>query len=351
MKQDWELSKKRYDAFWQNEAVDRCVLYLDLPSVPPEPEPESYRERWMDIEARTRRQETYAGRLRFMGDGFPFAFVNFGPGVLAAFMGSSYEFGKDTIWFDREPLLSDWDFSKLAFDTSCEMWRAVEEMTSRYLDGGKVLTSITDLGGTLDILASLRGSEPLIYDLYDEPEKVHQAIDRIESVWERAYTIFSNQLLNRQGAITSWMPIWCRERYYPLQCDFSAMISPAMFGEFVLPNLRRQTEFLDHAVYHLDGPGEIPHVDQLLTLPRLTAIQWTPGAGCADLLDPCWFELYQKILSAGKGLVLMCEGLQNPERLEYLLSKIPTKGLFISSCCTEEQALEALRIAEAAGVK
>ena len=123
------------------------------------------------------------------------------------------------------------------------------------------------------------------------------------------------------------MPIWCRQCYAPLQCDFSAMLSPDMFKEFVLPDLVELTEFLDKSIYHLDGPGEIPHVDHLLTIPRLNAIQWTSGAGNCDVTDACWFEMYDKIQAAGKGLVLFVE---RPDQLEPLLHHLSPRGVFLS---------------------
>ena len=41
------------------------------------------------------------------------------------------------------------------------------------------------------------------------------------------------------------MPIYSEKPYYPLQCDFSAMISPDMFEEFVLPELRYHLSYLE----------------------------------------------------------------------------------------------------------
>ena len=38
------------------------------------------------------------------------------------------------------------------------------------------------------------------------------------------------------------MGLWAPMRWYPLQCDFSAMISPDMFAEFVLPDLAEQCD-------------------------------------------------------------------------------------------------------------
>ena len=52
---------------------------------------------------------------------------------------------------------------------------------------------------------------------------------------------------------------------------------------------------MPRSIYHLDGPGEIPHLDMLLDIPRLNGIQWVAGAGKAALTDPCWFDMYKKM--------------------------------------------------------
>ncbi|HEX7541596.1 MAG TPA: hypothetical protein VF352_05645 [Anaerolineales bacterium] len=55
------------------------------------------------------------------------------------------------------------------------------------------------------------------------------------------------------------------------------MISPKMFERFVLPDLETCCAAMDHALYHLDGKGQLVHVDTLLSTPRLRGIQWVPG--------------------------------------------------------------------------
>ena len=116
--------------------------------------------------------------------------------------------------------------------------------------------------------------------------------------------LLANKLIEAQGGMTSWIPLWSDQIFFPLQCDYSAMISPQMFGEFVLPDLKEQTEYMDRSIYHLDGAGEFPHLEQILSLPRLNALQWAPGAGKPGGGDPCWFDFYRKVQAAGKSLLI-----------------------------------------------
>ena len=83
-----------------------------------------------------------------------------------------------------------------------------------------------------------------------------------------------------------------------LQCDFSYMISPRMFERFVLPEIRATCQRLPRAFYHLDGVGQIHHLDHLLSIAELDGVQWVPGDGKPDCAH--WPEIYRKVHAAGK---------------------------------------------------
>ena len=72
-----------------------------------------------------------------------------------------------------------------------------------------------------------------------------------------------------------------------LQSDFSYMISPRMFERLILPDLTACCEALEYAFYHLDGKGEIKHLDMLLSIERLRGIQWIPGDGAPPPRNGC----------------------------------------------------------------
>jgi hypothetical protein len=76
------------------------------------------------------------------------------------------------------------------------------------------------------------------------------------------------------------------------------MISPKMFEHLVLPDLIKCCDELDHAFYHLDGKGQIRHLDMLLSVERLRGIQWVPGDGAPP--PEAWLPLLKRIRDAGK---------------------------------------------------
>jgi 5-methyltetrahydrofolate--homocysteine methyltransferase len=143
-----------------------------------------------------------------------------------------------------------------------------------------------------------------------------------------------------QTGTMDWMGIWFPGQGSGVECDFSAMISPAMFEEFVLPDLQEQCRRLEHSIYHWDGPGQLPHLDLLLSIPELDAIQWTPGAGNPGPGSPKWFPLYRRIQEAGKGVVLL--GIA-PEDIEGVMGELSPKGLLMTTRTeTEDQARDLL---------
>ncbi|MCL1795337.1 MAG: hypothetical protein FWG37_00460 [Clostridia bacterium] len=334
-------TRKRYEAFWARDYDTRAVLWIEVPSKAAYLEPPSdMTERWENMEYRIKACRQYMQNTRYFAEAIPGTWINFGPGVMAAMLGGDYAYFPDTVWFGRSPIMKDWrDMDSIHISRDNRMHRFVLEATERILrdSAGTYRVGMTDLGGAMDILASLRGTEPLLTDLLDAPEEVEKATKKLDDLWETTYSEFYalNNAMGQHG-MTTWMPIWCPKRWYPLQCDFSAMISPDHFRRFVLPSVDRGARFLDHSVYHLDGVGELPHLDMLLSIDRLDAIQWVPGDGKPGCGDEGWFPVYEKIQSRGKGLVLM--GVNSSVEMLRLLKQFSHKGLCIfgTLSCAEE---------------
>ena len=79
-------------------------------------------------------------------------------------------------------------------------------------------------------------------------------------------------------------------------------MSPNQFREFIVDSLRQQARKLDHVLYHLDGPDAIKHVDALMEIEEIDALQWTSGDHGPDGTLEDWYEIYDKARRAGKSL-------------------------------------------------
>ena len=171
---------------------------------------------------------------------------------------------------------------------------------------GRYLTTLPDLIENLDIVASLIGGLNTQYALKDDPDGVKRLIAEVNDAYFRCYDELYELLDGPTlGSCFSAFRIWGPGRVAKLQCDASAMISPEMFGDVVVPGLNRQIARLDYTVYHLDGPDAVCHLDTLLHETDLDAIQWTPGAGQPGLDDESYRPMYRRVQDAGKSLLLL----------------------------------------------
>ena len=348
--------RRRYNAFWEHEGYGRAVMSVtyttpELAALDPE---FTVGDDWTNLPRRlawTKERMRLIGRV---GDSVPSVFTNFGPGAFSACIGGTFSCDPKTVWFENEPVITDWEGGAaeraVAFDPNAPMTRLIDDYITMLLEAGqgKFYTSLPDIGGTYDIIAALRGTQELLMDMLFYPEEIKAFNRHLQPMIRDYFLSISRRLMEAQGGFTSWMPIYSPVPYFPLQCDYSVMISPDMFGEFIRPDLEYQTSYMEHSVYHQDGVGQLAHTDHLLAIPRLSAIQWVPGAGKADPTDPMWFDHYRKIRAAGKSIVLFCF---KPEGVERLLRSVSTKGLMVHiHCSCREEAEELVRIADEIGI-
>jgi 5-methyltetrahydrofolate--homocysteine methyltransferase len=345
-KEDWERAKEMYRAWWEGEKTPRPLLYLTSPlkkprfPVPEPPEPKDLEDRWTNPEIVLGNAEKAFASTYFAAEGYPNMHVNLGPGIAATYMGSTPTFMPETVWFGRNES-KGWDeILGIDFDPNNKWWIKTKELTMAAVERGKgrYIIGITDLGGILDILASLRGTEQLLVDLIENPKEVVMASERIIDIWHRCYDELYGICLMAQEGSSAWMGLWSPGRWYPIQCDFSAMISPSMFEEFVIPHIEEQCRRLDHIIYHWDGPGQIPHLELLLKVDGLHGIQWTPGAGNPGLGYEGWFPYYRRILDSGKRLVLL--GMDPKEVIDFL-KVFGGEGCFISTWASSPEEADA----------
>jgi hypothetical protein len=190
----------------------------------------------------------------------------------------------------------------------------------------------------MDVLASLRGAQTLLLDLSERPEWVEEKIREINEVWfavyDRIYEII--KLADGSSAFGAFY-LWGPGKTAKLQCDTSAMFSPKMYRRFVVPALTEQCAWLDHSLYHLDGTQAMLHLDALLGIESLDAIEWTPQAGIETGGHKRWHDLYRRILAAGKSVQVVNV---EPDELVPLLDAIGTKGVYVLSQFNDEREVE-----------
>ncbi len=336
-KEDITEAKERMIAWWDHEIVDRPVIsyyypkkrgklgtYLDTVG-----ENWTLARNYDDIDNAMDGYEKRAEETYFGGESIPQYFPNYGPGIMAAVFGVSPLFKSNTVWFSLpikpENIIDHLESIKLNQNNEwySRLLRITETAAKRA--GKDYLVTVSDIGGVLDILSSFLGPTNIILTMKRNPSIIDTCRTIILEKLLKVYDDLQNIISHYCDGCSCWLGVWSRKRWYALQSDFCAMLNPTWFKRFVLPDLVTQAEHMDYAIYHLDGPNALPHLDFLLNEPSITGIQWVPGAGNSPMGSKDWRPLYKKIQNAGKNLVIDAA----PENISHLYKNLDSKGLFV----------------------
>ncbi len=282
------------------------------------------RARWFDAEFQV---ETYLKSIEgqtFRGETFPVFFPNLGPEVYAAFYGAHLEYGEVTSW--SVPLIKDWDdIARLKLDRENVYFTKLEELTRLALERvpGKALVGYTDLHPGVDCAAAWRDPQQLCIDMLESPDRVKELVEITIRDFNAIFTHFDQMLKARGQLSVSWMGIPSFGRMHIPSCDFSALISPRMFEEFCLPVLQREVKTMTHNVFHVDGKGVARHIDMILDVPGVHAIQWVQGVG-DDYPIMQWVPFIKKVQARAPIIIDL-----HKHDLDAFMEAVEPEGIFL----------------------
>jgi len=337
---DWEQRLARQDAFWECEIIDRPPVTMTLWEPNPDyPQPAaktwaSHRERWMDTEYVAESALFGTMNTAYLGDALPSACPNLGPEILSAFFGCELEFSEGTSW--SIPNLRDWSQAdQIQFSDQGIYWKKLLEMTDALLEigNGKFYTGLTDLHPGGDLIASFRDPLQFNFDMIDNYDQVKAMMPRLAVDYFHVYDFYYHKLAAAGQAITCWAGVISSKKWYVPSNDFSCMISKAMFDDLFLPGIAEECRHMEANIYHLDGPDALRHLDSLLSIPELNAIQWVYGAGNGRVTD--WLPVHQQCQAAGKGVQLWIE----LDELETVMDALHPEGVWLTVYGVQDRAM------------
>ena len=355
-KPDWQEARDRMIAWWAGGKPDRVQAHVSAPAKPAKSSVASIGNdvpaKYTDPETVLRNMEYGLEHTFWGGEMFPTHFVYFGPMFGLAYLGCEPNFAPGTTWY--EPCLQDWsELPSIKFDPNNRWWQLTKEMTRLSAERAKgrwLVTCPIAILALMDTICGLLGNEKTLMAMADQPMAIKTALNRIMPWARRTYDESYDIGRGYQEGSIDWMQIWAPGRVISTQCDMSVMISPEMFRDFVVPELTDIYNHVDYGIYHLDGPEQIRHLDELLKIEKLHLIQWVPGArmnnpGHGDPLN--WLDLFRRIQETGKKVLVYCP----PERVRPLLNKIARDRVFLSVGCQDEQtARNVLRELDSIGI-
>jgi hypothetical protein len=334
-KSNWAQTREHFEAWWKHEGLvfgawgtglptTREHERIDEPSAPAGAEAQQ-----TDAQYIARNVRYKMAHRAWPGDILPAAWPHGGTLPLATYLGATPRYAPTNIWY--EPCMSDLrSHPPLRFDPEHPQCRQLETIVRQAveLSRGNYFVGMPALLGGLDILAELRGTGDLLMEMIEDPPGVHQRLREIQDAYVPAFNRMYDILKLEDGSMCfGYFMLWGPGKTGLCQCDTAAMFSAEMFGEFVIPYLREQCAFLDQSMFHIDGAQCLIHLDQLLEIEDLDAIEYTPDPKSPGGGDPHWFELYRRILRAGKSLWV---ANLRKEQVVPVLDAIGGEGVYVS---------------------
>ncbi len=328
-KPDWYQASKRWDAFWSMDAIDRPCMSIFAPKLTGEeiqlPELKSIEDKWMNPEYQLALVLRHLEGNCLCGDAVPcsrnlMAGTTTGCGEFLHFHegGISIRPSMKTI---TEPL--NWHPGLL------DTWRfKVDAIYNRLLDKAPEHFIVSTPGQYphLDLLSMLRGNEEIMLDLIMNPEQVKARLHEMRKLATENEEHFCKLIEKRQGNVgyVSWTGIWSRQIFFCAQADAAASISPAMFEEFVLPELDIQGERYGQLHYHTCGYKQ--HLELCLSRSYIRVIQYSPNPK-EPTNGPAHMEFYRRVQETGRCLDIDVA----PEHVEFVVRHLRPEGLHIST--------------------
>ena len=347
-KQNLEETKKRYISWWNHKGIVLNMWEHFQEGVTPHadiPEPKPYRDlnqRWFDPEWRAEYLNWSVAHSSLMADMLPVANTQLGPGSLAAILGGVFEGGEDTIWIHPDPHYTDdikFDPNHPNYLLHKDLLRACKKKAQ-----GHYYVGMPDLMEGLDVLAAIKGTDKVLLDTVMQPEVLEHQMQQINDIYFQVFDELYDIIREGDEMAFCYFSSWAPGKMSKLQSDISTMISVDDYRRFVQPFIREQCQKIDYTLYHLDGVGAMHHLDALLEIKELNAIQWTPGVGEPQGGSPKWYDLYKKILAGGKSIMACWVTL---DELRPLLDNIGGDGVHLEMDFHNEREVEqAMRIVD-----
>lgn len=350
-KPNLEETKKHYIDWWNHKGI---VLNMwehfqegvkPHADVPMPPAPKSLDQKWFDPEWRAEYLDWYVAHSSMKADMLPVANTQLGPGSLAAILGGVFEGGEDTIWIHPDPNYTD-DIKFDINDPANKNWQLHKDLlrACKKKAKGNYYVGMPDLMEGMDVLAAMKGTDKVLLDTVTQPEVLERQMQQINDIYFKVFDELYDIIREGDEMAFCYFSSWAPGKMTKLQSDISTMISVEDYRRFVQPFIRQQCQKIDYTLYHLDGVGAMHHLPALLEIEELNAIQWTPGVGEPQGGSPKWYDLYKKILAAGKSIMACWVTL---DELRPLLDNIGGNGVHIEMDFHNEDEVEkALRIVE-----
>lgn len=201
---------------------------------------------------------------------------------------------------------------------------------------GRYPLATTRMRGISDLLAVLYGSQEMIFKMMAEPDEVKEACRKLCDFWIEFGRMQIERLPQYHGGIGSfyynaWAPpgtIWHQE-------DAAALLSPALFEEFIKPFDEEIVRAFDGCIMHQHSTGYLPFNHYLELGFTALELHIDHGGPSAEQL----VKIHKKILESTP---LIIWGDLSEQDLDWAFSKLPAQGLAVITVVNSPQQAQTI---------
>jgi hypothetical protein len=201
---------------------------------------------------------------------------------------------------------------------------------------GRYPVGVTLMRGISDLLSALYGPENFVLRMHDDPEGIRRVVDALTEYWIAFGCCLLERLPLFHGGTGSFLfSLWCPGKTIWLQEDAVALLSPALYQEFIYPADCRIARGFEHTLMHLHPSRFIPSGQLAAT--NLSAIELHidhEGPRAESL------ERHYRTVLASKPLLIW--GDLAEADLDFIFSRLPPAGLAVNVVATTAEAAGAV---------
>jgi len=184
--------------------------------------------------------------------------------------------------------------------------------------------SPTILRGPSDVLAAMRGLTNFLVDLYDNPEAIDAAAERVNRLFMDTLDVHFEVVGPKLGGYGHIFGYWAPGRTIAIQEDVMGMCAPSLYRDiFMKHNCEIVRHLGAHVLFHLHSTG-FQHYRDVLTIPGLAGLQMTIESNGPEL--SALVPVFQEILERSR-LALFVDS--RFDQLHDILPKLPSEGLYL----------------------
>ena len=303
LKPDFDITNKRWEAYWNKDMLDRPILVATLQKEPGyayAPRDSYYDRVYGDLDKILEANLENGRHTRYLGEAVPGIWTSLGTHEIATFCGYEVEWAGHTNWCrnDERPLE---EILPMKMDENSFMYRRAMALYSRIAEKlqGRMIPYGFDFHSNLDFLLSVRGDANLCMDTLDCPELVEKGLEDSCRIFKKIWEDFVFH--SKSETYGYYFEYFSERPTTTLACDFAALIGNEMFNRFAVPALTYESEIIgERCVFHWDGPDALKHKDSILKIKNIHTLSYVPNHYETHTR---YLELYESCQKSGRGIV------------------------------------------------